>query len=1281
MVVSILHRGLESPEILWRRKLRADSIKLGAELRDWHPDAGILERIAAGIIRPHEKRHFERVMLRGRMREELTKSFRDGFLLAQMGPISAITNYTSSVTYPTIKDAIYLASSGDEIILPAGSGATYSGTFTRYSNFGQLNSYPGYSDDSSDVMVFGYPAKTANPSLYAATYLSIIGIASTNTLSSVSWANTSGGQLTVVISGSLVTTYRRGQYIRISGATNTGTGGAVPGVVGSINNTFYVLSVSGSTLVLNAPASTGVYGTIGGAPVLNNDRAQISAPVGYLAATLNPGDTTIQLDDAADFTPSGNPSGSSVIPWGNGDGTWQSVGMGYTGVSGNNLTGVTGSSGLPTAVPVGNPIMASVPGNKALFTPAATNAIGITMSNLELWGAAAYPSGSGIFQWVNTTIGGAIGNLTLNNLFFHDNMMGIRPGNSSVGSGVFLDIYNSEFWRNGLYADGFNHNLYVEADILTMQNCLSWQDTTLATGVSGAHLVKSRSRVNYLLQNRTFSDHGTTANPGNTWSSNYDFPNGGEIYLIGCELANSLHDTTQLIRWQEEMQYPPSGIGGNSNNGAANPISALYVVNCDGLAPSNGIGINETNYAPIAVGWPGLKNPEIPSPTTTSGGSLPARSYWFATTCLDSGGNESLPSCMVGNNAFVLGVTPQISVGANNLAVLASPITRTGAVNYNVYAAHADPVIWWNSGNAPPPATGPNQFYWDSGFTEPVFVVNAGGSQPAAFIYAGVTYVFSEGESVNFATGGSFFNLLTSSSPVQVSAGVINVPANNLLTIKSPPAMAGATGWYPNISIVPYNVGFSGPVGLSPQVDTPIAIGTDWVQSGAFRMAETLIYNFYKQNSSPITMGTSWTEPTTGLTNLNPNLLKWRRIGHYDTLGFSRWYAKATTGYSGYVANAYDNNRDGYYGSAPIAASIRVWTGTASPWPFDADYPAATLTTAATSTTATTAAATTVVEAAFRINSTAGSGWTQLAATSILMSEYQSFSSPQTSVAVTQTGGGSTSILVNAITGTSLTLRGSPQSVDQGRTSNAVSFTIPTIVSGDYLVMDVAVGSGPQLLAIDPLAWGPPAQNQALANSPVGLVINNAFAYYATATTGGYIQTYPGVTLFAGVGYPTVSSYNLQVNAYNGSGFNAPLVGAVWNGAPNFDFTLAGGSPLIGAGTNPGSGGGFSLVPAYQTPMNGPPTPGFPIASLTSRTDNGVTLGALQSGAPVPSLRLRWMRFGWDWKTIVTLGAAVLIENPTVSRRNVLLLQQQDGGASGENAAAPRPHKQRNCRE
>lgn len=1245
MVFAIRHRGLESPEIAWRRNLRHDSLRLGEELRG-----------------PKGADHFRKVALYGAMRAELPKTFRNGMTLAQAGPITAITNFNTSTTYTKLCDAIYNASTGDEIILPAGVGAN-NGSFIHYSRWDQLASQAAGYTNSSDQMVFGNPAASSS----AATYLSIVGIPSSNNLSSVTWASTSGGQLTLTISGSPITTYRRGQFVRISGATNTGTGGAIPGKLLSINNTFQLISASGGTLVASAPASAGVYGTIAGAPVLNNDRAQISGPFGFLAATLNPGDTTIQLDDASDFAPL---SDNRISVWGDGtSAAWESQGMGITGVSGNNLTGVTGSGGLASPVPVGTQITGIMNGAKALLTPAATNAIGNTLSNLELCGAAAYPSGACIFQWV-CQAGESIGSATFNNLFIHDGMMGIRPGNSSVGSGVFLDIIATELWRCGIVGDGFNHNMYVEADVFTFYNSLSWQNRS-------GHLVKTRSRINYLMYSRTYGAHGSAANVGNAIGSNYDIPNSGEVYAIGCMLENSLHDSTQIIRWGEEMNYPP----GNGNRGAANPTANIYVVNCDGLAPSDGIGINETNHAPIAVGWPGLKNPEIPFISTTAGGSLPARSYWFATTLIDSDGHESLPSVLVGNDAFTP-VTAQAAVGANALAVVASPFVRTGAVTWNNWAAHADRSIWWNSGNAVPPATGPNQFYYDSAFTLPVCVANAGGSQAASFVMVATVTVFSDGtESVNLAVGGNDLRF-PSASPLQVAAAMISIPASNLLTVKSVPATSGATGWYPLVAVTTWNGGgayfVGGPAFLSRQVWTPIAIGTDWVQSGPFIKAGSARYNFYKQNASPIAMGTGWTEPTSGLTNLNPaNQLKWYRRANDDSLGFSRWYAVSSFAATNYVVNAYNNQQDGAYFGHPFTASIQVWSGAATPFPFDADYPSATLTTSATSATATTAATNTALLASFRNASTAGAGWTQAASLGDLMAEYKIVASPQAGSSVTQTGGSSTSIIVDALVQSgSLAVRGTPQS--STATTNAVSFTIPTIAIGDVLILDAALGNGPILLDIDPLAWGPPAMNTALAHSPVGSVINNAFAYYNPALTGGYIQTFPGEVLVAGVGYPTVSANNIQVNAYNGSGFNAPLVAAVWTDATNFDFTLAGSSPLIGAGTNPGTGNSFSLVPTFQTSMIGTPTPGYPIAALTARTDTGGTLGAIGSGGAPPAQQLRLkFRLGWDWKAlVVTVGAIAIVENPTVSRRNMLSLQNRRGGpAWGSGTAPTRPER------
>ena len=63
----------------------------------------------------NEQAHFEKIALYGKLRSEIPKSFRNGMMLAQVGPITAITNLTKSATYTKLVDAVYLASTGDEI--------------------------------------------------------------------------------------------------------------------------------------------------------------------------------------------------------------------------------------------------------------------------------------------------------------------------------------------------------------------------------------------------------------------------------------------------------------------------------------------------------------------------------------------------------------------------------------------------------------------------------------------------------------------------------------------------------------------------------------------------------------------------------------------------------------------------------------------------------------------------------------------------------------------------------------------------------------------------------------------------------------------------------------------------------------------------------------------------------------------------------------------------------------------------------------------------------------
>lgn len=83
--------------------------------------------------------------------------------------------------------------------------------------------------------------------------------------STVTWASTNGGQLTFPVAnwtGAFQPI--AGDFMTISGATNSGTGGTA-----AINQGFFVVSASATQAILAAPAASGVFGTIGGSPVLN----------------------------------------------------------------------------------------------------------------------------------------------------------------------------------------------------------------------------------------------------------------------------------------------------------------------------------------------------------------------------------------------------------------------------------------------------------------------------------------------------------------------------------------------------------------------------------------------------------------------------------------------------------------------------------------------------------------------------------------------------------------------------------------------------------------------------------------------------------------------------------------------------------------------------------------------------------------------------------------------------------------------------------------------------
>lgn len=123
----------------------------------------------------------------------------------------------------------------------------------------------------------------------------------TYALTSMTWASTNGGQIVVV--GAVATPVAGvGDLVNISGATNSGTGGA-----SAVNKNFVVSAFTDDEhFTLAAPAAAGVIGTIGGSPVLNYGTGALACKVLQFQIGNS---KTILYDPVANFVhwqPSGN---------------------------------------------------------------------------------------------------------------------------------------------------------------------------------------------------------------------------------------------------------------------------------------------------------------------------------------------------------------------------------------------------------------------------------------------------------------------------------------------------------------------------------------------------------------------------------------------------------------------------------------------------------------------------------------------------------------------------------------------------------------------------------------------------------------------------------------------------------------------------------------------------------------------------------------------------------------------------------------------------------------
>lgn len=151
--------------------------------------------------------------------------------------------------------------------------------------------------------------------------------------------------------------------------------------------------------------------------------------------------------------------------------------------------------------------------------------------------------------------------------------------------------------------------------------------------------------------------------------------------------------------------------------------------------------------------------------------------------------------------------------------------------------------------------TNPNTFYsylvpanWDTipAPVAPTLSSTSGGSLSAATYYAKVAYTNDSGLLIGFASA-------------EASEAVL---ANNLLVVDSPAALTGATGWIPFVSTATGTE--------TAQVTTPIAIGTNWTQPTSGLVTGAAIPNTLASvaanYSSPT--GKTYFFVTTSLTNI-----------------------------------------------------------------------------------------------------------------------------------------------------------------------------------------------------------------------------------------------------------------------------------------------------------------------------------------------------------------------------------------------------------------------------
>jgi len=151
------------------------------------------------------------------------------------------------------------------------------------------------------------------------------------------------------------------------------------------------------------------------------------------------------------------------------------------------------------------------------------------------------------------------GNLTLDNVFIHDNQEGLLGAADLSGS---ITITNSEFARNGLGGDGHTHGIYVgPVSKFTLTHSYI-HDTSVG------HEVKSRAQNNVITDNRIFDNNGSA-------SYSIDLPNGGDATITGNVIEQGPNSQNPAI-----LAYGEEGIPAGYGTGAT--VTGNTIVNDQG---------------------------------------------------------------------------------------------------------------------------------------------------------------------------------------------------------------------------------------------------------------------------------------------------------------------------------------------------------------------------------------------------------------------------------------------------------------------------------------------------------------------------------------------------------------------------------------------------------------------------------------------------------------------------------------------------------------------------